>query len=273
MPPVLLQSMTRSGAQIVYRQQGQGFPLLLLHGWGGSSRYWQHTMECMAGSRMSYAPDLPGYGESPPRDNARTVTGAAEAVLGFADALGLEAFDLVAHSFTTSVATYVAAQAPARVRRLVLTCASTYRNERERQVVQQVHRLLGVWIRLRQPWMARTPLVYRTVAQRFFYRTPDDDGVLQESFRDFLRMDGPTAIAHANDVVKVDYHATLKRLAVPTLVVGTRQDNIMPTAGTPYLAALIPNGRLVWIDECGHLPMIECPEVYHRLLHEFLLSD
>lgn len=268
-----LQMVSLPGGTIAYRQQGAQFPLLLLHGWGGSSRYWERTLDYMHDRRNGYAPDLPGYGDSPPQVAAMSIKGAAAAMLAFVDALGLERFDLVGHSFTSSVAVYIAASVPERVRRLVLTCASTYRNATERQVVKQIHRLLHLWLWLRRPWMARTPQVYRTVGRRFFYRPPADDAVLQESFSDFLRMDGATARAHAEDVVQVDYHATLRRIAVPTLVIGARQDNIMPPAGTPYLARLIPDSRLEWIDECGHLPMLERPEVYHRLLAEFLLCS
>jgi pimeloyl-ACP methyl ester carboxylesterase len=194
-------------------------------------------------------------------------------VARFANALGLQQFDLNGHSFSTSVAVFVALYLPARVRRLVLTCASTYRSENERQVVRFAHHLLGLWVRLRRPWMGQVRFVYRTLAKRFFYRLPADDALLRESVQEFLRMDRRTAVVHANDVVKIPYHAALRRVAVPTLVVGARQDAIMPTAGTPYLADLIPNSRLTWIEQCGHLPMLEQPEHYHRLLREFLAGE
>jgi pimeloyl-ACP methyl ester carboxylesterase len=60
---------------------------------------------------------------------------------------------------------------------------------------------------------------------------------------------------------------------VPTLLIGARQDNVMRTAGTPYIAQLIPDCRLVWMERCGHLPMIERPDLYNRLLREFLLAE
>lgn len=268
-----MQSVKLSGGFIAYRQQGHGPPLLLLHGWGGSSRYWKSTLQCLADRRTVYALDLPGYGDSPPWTNghATSIQSVATLVIEFADALGLDHFDLNGHSLSSSVSVYVAVNAPARVRRLVLTCASTYRNELERLASRYLHRLLGLWIMLRRPWMGHSPWIYRPVVQRFFYRSPPDH-IMQASFDDFLRMDRRTAIAHANDAIHGDYHAVLRQVAAPTLLIGARHDNVMPTSGTPCIARLIPNCQLSWIERCGHLPMIERPAVYHQLLREFLLE-
>jgi pimeloyl-ACP methyl ester carboxylesterase len=255
---------------IFYRQRGAGFPLVLLHGWGGSSRYWQGTLERLAPHHALYAPDLPGYGESPPFAEAATPQRLAEMVISFADALGLEQFDLNGHSFSASVACFVAARYPQRVRRLVLTCVSTYRNERERWLVNQVHRVLALWMALRKPWMAEARPFYRNVASRFFYRPPSDDEVLRLSFVDFLKMDKRTALESAAAAGSPEINPAMRAVQAPTLLIGARQDGIMPPAGTPEVARLIPNCRLAWIERCGHLPMIERPDVYHRLLEEFL---
>jgi pimeloyl-ACP methyl ester carboxylesterase len=268
-----MQSIRLSGGEVFYRQQGQGPPLLLLHGWGGSSSYWHGTLNYLADQRTVYAPDLPGYGVSPPWSGKPSIERAAACVSEFADALGLDHVDLNGHSFSSSVAVWLAASAPQRVRRLVLTCASTYRNTFERRMVRLAHSVLGLWIGLRRYWMTRVPFIYRSVAKRFFYRVPDDDGLLRANFEEFLRMDGRTALSHAADVANIDYHAALRRVAAPTLVIGARQDQVMPQAGTPYVAKLIPDSQLVWIEQCGHLPMIEQPEEYHRLLRDFLLTE
>jgi pimeloyl-ACP methyl ester carboxylesterase len=266
------QHITLSGGDVAYLQKGQGPPLLLLHGWAGSSRYWHDTLEYLADSRTVYALDLPGYGDSPPWNEIPGIQKMAALVIEFANALGLDRFDLNGHSLSTSIAVYTAITVPHRIRRLVLTCASTYRNDIERRIANQVHQLLGLWISLRRPWMGHIRFFYRAATRRFFYRIPSDD-LLRKSFDDFLRMDHYTAIMHANDVANIDYHAALRQVSVPTLLISARQDMIMRTAGSPVLAQLIPNCRLTWIERCGHLPMIERPDVYHRVLREFLLSD
>ncbi|MEI7771811.1 MAG: alpha/beta hydrolase [Chloroflexales bacterium] len=258
------------GRPIYYRRRGAGPPLLLLHGWGGSSRYWRGTLEALGGAHNIIAPDLPGFGDSPPLNGHANVHRVADTVIAFADQLGLAQFDLNGHSFSASVAAFVAARHPQRVRRLVLTCFSTFRSERERRIVDQIHRVMALWMALRRPWMAERRMFYRAVSSRFFYRLPKDDAVLIESFADFLKMDRRTALESAGSSGDPEINVALAQVRTPTLIVGARHDNIMPTAGTPKVAELIPDSRLVWIERCGHLPMIERPDVYHSLLAQFL---
>jgi pimeloyl-ACP methyl ester carboxylesterase len=253
-----------------YRVGGNGFPCLLIHGWGGSSRYWQGTIASLGDRHRFYAPDMPGYGASPPMQDVATPQRLAELLIAYADSLGLEQFDLNGHSFSAGVACFMAARYPERVRRLVLTCFSTYRSERERRVVNQVHHILALWMALRRPWMAQQRAIYRTAAGRFFYRPPSDDAILQESFADFLKMDKRVALESAANAGSLEINEALRAVQCPTLLIGGRQDAIMPPQGTPEVARLIPNCKLIWIERCGHLPMIERPEVYHRLVGEFL---
>lgn len=275
LPPITPASgrITLAGAELAFVSAGHGPPLLLLHGWGGSARYWQSTLARLAQQYTVYACDLPGHGASPPLNEAATSERFAELVLAFADAHGLAQFDLNGHSFSAGVAAFVAARQPDRVRRLVLTCFSTFRDERERRVVERIHHVMSLWLALRRPWMAQRRWFYRTVARRFFYRLPSDDALLAANLADFLATDRRTALETARSASNPAITAALRAIQVPTLVVGARRDQVMPPPGTPVVADLIPAARLVWIERCGHLPMIERPDVYLPLLEAFLNRD
>jgi len=263
-------TITAGGLPIVYDRAGAGFPLLLLHGWGGAARHWRATMAGLADAHDLIAPDLPGFGESPPAPGAADAEALAEHVVALADALGLDRFDLNGHSFCAGVAVHLAARHPARVRRLVLTCFSTFRNEAERRLVDGVHNILALWLALRRPWMADSRPIRRAVGSRFFYRPPADAGVLRACFEDFLRMDKRTALETAATAGRPTITPALQAVGAPTLLLAARQDRIMPPPGAPAAARLIPDCRLVWIERCGHLPMIERPAEYQRLLRAFL---
>ncbi len=272
-PSVMQWVRLASGYTVYYRQAGIGTPLLLIHGWGGSSRYWRDTINHLSTLRTVYALDLPGYGQSPPMIvESATPERLSRLVVEFANTLNIEYFDVIGHSLGASIAAYVAAGWPTRVNHVVLTCVGTYRNHNERRLIKIVHRLLSIWLRLRQPWMVRVPLMYRRIARNFFYRLPTDDKLLRESVYDFLRMDRRAAKESAIGMVGHTLDSVLRQIAAPTLVIGATHDRLLPKYGPPAVSRLVPNSRLVWIERCGHLPMLEKPESYHSLLREFLMK-
>jgi len=261
------------GVQIYYRKSGTGRPLLLQHGWGGSSLYWQSTIAHISDIRTVYAIDLPGYGQSPPMTTG-TVTPKrlADLLIEFLDAVGADEFDLVGHSLGANLVAHVAGRYTERVQKLVLTCPATYRNGGERRMIRLVHGMLGMTLRLRRTWFGRIPPVYRRMSGRFFHRLPEDETLLLEGFKDFLRMDRRTGAESALNAVKDPINDILQNITTPTLIVAATEDQILPQHGPSTVAQLIPNSRLVWIENCGHLPMVERPDVYHWILREFLVK-
>lgn len=108
--------------KMVWRSWGDGAPVVLLHGGSGSWNHWVRNIDALvAAGRQVWAPDLPGFGESvrpPSGGDADALPEPVEAALD--SLLGDASIDLVGFSFGSMVATFIAAQFPARVRRLVL---------------------------------------------------------------------------------------------------------------------------------------------------------
>lgn len=290
-PPVLHdlpapQRVTVGGRPICYRQAGEGPPLILIHGWGASSRYWYASLQMLADQRTVYAIDLPGFGESPANHTANAEDLAA-LIVEFADALGLDQFALNGHSFGGAVAAYIAGHWPQRVERLVLTCFSVPGGEFERALFAQWHTQLDFTLMLFQPWLMvwqpwytlvqpwllwqmSMPPLPQLVAGRFFHQTPSDTRMLQEGMADLLRMPPQVALQSAASVGDPLLIEALRLVKAPTLVLGGRQDMIMPPYGVMEVAAMLPQSYLAWIDECGHVPMVERPELYNQMLRVFL---
>ena len=59
-------------------------------------------------------------------------------------------------------------------------------------------------------------------------------------------------------------------MQVPSLLVACRQDQVMPVENVDYSVSVIPDCQLHWIEECGHLPMVEKADEYMAILHDFL---
>lgn len=94
---------------------GEGTPVLLIHGFGGDLLSWLFNQEPLAQGRKAWAFDLPGHGGTTKAVGEADVAGLAKATLAVMDALGLEKAHLVGHSLGGAVALQVALTAPGRV--------------------------------------------------------------------------------------------------------------------------------------------------------------
>jgi 2-hydroxy-6-oxonona-2,4-dienedioate hydrolase len=111
--------------QMAWRSWGEGTPVVLLHGGSGSWSHWVRNIGALvAAGRQVWVPDLPGFGESarpPSGGDADALPGPVEAALQAL--LGEQQVDMVGFSFGSMVAAFIAAQHPARARRLVVVGA------------------------------------------------------------------------------------------------------------------------------------------------------
>ena len=120
---------------------GAGPPLLLLHGWPEFWAVWEPQMARLAAGFTLYAPDLPGFGETPDPAGgpSAALDGAAlaQAVLALMDALALPRVGVVAHDIGAYVAQAMALAAPERLAGLFLfDCPTAWIGERWRAPTQ-----------------------------------------------------------------------------------------------------------------------------------------
>lgn len=245
-------------------------PLLLIHGWGGSGRYWRPAIERLSGRFRFIVPDLPGVGRSLPVRRPLDMFGHAVALEHLLGALGVERVHLVGHSMGGGIAILLAARRPDLVDRLVLTSISLFRNEAERAFFSTMTEVAGLFMRFRAPWMADIPFLAHQSAGRFFYQVPDDPALLRAAFLDYLLMDHATAVASARSAGDPAINAAARQVQAPTLLVVSHEDRLMPDSNVPYTLATIPNARVHWIERCGHLPMIERADEYVAVVQAFL---
>ena len=105
----------RDGAADPQRREGEGTPVLLIHGFGGDLLSWLFTQEPLAQGRAVHAFDLPGHGGSAKAIDAGGITDLAAATLAAMDALGLDKAHLVGHSLGGAIAAHLALTQPHRV--------------------------------------------------------------------------------------------------------------------------------------------------------------
>lgn len=268
---------------IRYRQFGSGPPLLLVHGWGASSRIWLNTLRDMADARKSYALDLPGFGESPPLKQAPSLASMAAVLIAFADALGLEQFDLIGHSFGAGTAAYLAANYEGRVRRLVLTAFGlrppTAVSAALGMAQGPLNLTLGLWqplLNLWQPWATTfltMPPVPQLAASWLLDAEPNNAADWRENVADMTRVDPRTHLACLTSATDPALIKSLEAIKVPTLFTVGRMDRVTTVSEVETAQHKLPHSHLVVLEGCGHMPMLEQPAIFNKEMRDFLLDE
>ncbi|PIE20169.1 MAG: hypothetical protein CSA66_01280 [Proteobacteria bacterium] len=259
------------GRRVAYTDSGgAGPPLLFVHPWAGNLAIWDAVAPRFEGRFRVLRVDLPGHGKSEGLAGAYGVEAVAASVTGLVDALDLDGVTLIGNSLGGGVALAVVRDRPQRVARLVLVDALGG---------GAVPGLFAVFIRT-----YFTPAMFAGV----------DDGLV-ELFSDWFVFEHDTAgnrrflsdllstragaegWAWARAVADtlrdaVDYDATpwLGDVAAPTLVVWGDDDWVIWSAHAQHLAERIPDARLVVLDDCGHMPEVDCPQALAEALDTFL---
>lgn len=245
-------------------------PILLIHGWGGTGRYWKHTAEILATTNRVIVPDLPGTGRSQPVIRSQDMYDQVDALIFMLDALKLKRVQLVGHSMGGAMSVLLTAKQPERVSRAVLTCLTFFMNAQQEQLYRMVIRTFSLMIKFRPHWMANMPGAAQFMAKEYFYRIPDDHQLLREGLEDYLTLDEGTAMACARNATDQAIKDAGAAVDVPTMLIIAKQDTRTPLENVNFTAEILSGSTVRWIDKCGHLPMVEKPDEYMRLLRDFL---
>lgn len=110
------------GKSIAYMAEGNGVPIILLHGWPQSSHVWHKVVPFLAAKHRVVSIDLPGLGESQSFDIFDT-GGVADIISDAAEALGISSYHLVGHDIGAWVATSLALRQEGRLKSLTVVDA------------------------------------------------------------------------------------------------------------------------------------------------------
>jgi pimeloyl-ACP methyl ester carboxylesterase len=232
----------RVGSATIYAEsRGVGRPLILVHGLGGSTRWWARNVPALARSCRVHAVDLVGFGRS--RRQRFALGEAAGLLVQWMAQLGLERASWVGHSMGGFIAAHLAAQFPARVERLVLVDAAALPLGR---------------LSLRLVWRMALGLPHVPLT------------LLPGLCADALRA-GPVTLATAlRQLRAADIRLDLARIAAPTLILWGEHDALLPVAVGQRLQACLPQATFKVIAGAGHHPMWERPDAFNQAVSEFL---
>ncbi|UBF28564.1 alpha/beta hydrolase [Kovacikia minuta CCNUW1] len=260
--------------------------MVFVHGWGGSSRYWENTAHALADDFDCLLYDMRGFGRSQKHLNPESISAKteklvedfsyelesyAEDLAGLLDALGLERIFLNAHSMGASVATFFLNLYPERVDRAILTCSGIF--EYDEKAFAAFYKFGGYVVKFRPRWLYGLPFVDRLFMKRFLHR-PLPTSISRPFLNDFLMADYEAALGtiftsvskKAAEVMPQEF----ARLKVPTLLVSGDRDIIIPADMGRQAAALNNVIEYVVIPDTAHFPMLEDAPTYLSHVRKFL---
>ncbi len=235
-----------------------GVPLLFLHGVGSDRSAWDDQLERFGRERMAIAIDMPGYGDSDAGTDSDPRIDFARAALAVLDALEVDRAHVCGLSLGGVIALALHALAPERVASLIL--ADSFARHPEGAAIHQ-RSLAGA---------AQGMADLADKRADALLAAPADPQVRAQVVATMSRID-PLAYARASDAVWLaDLRREAAAVACPTLIVYGSEDRITPPALSEELKALIPHAGLIEITGAGHLPNLEQPAIFDRVLSGFL---
>lgn len=269
-----------NGVDLHVKKMGQGEPVfLLLHGFASSLYTWQAVMEPLSQLGTVIAFDRPAFGLTErPLDwegqNPYSPEAQVELVRGLLDHFSLDQAILVGNSAGGTLAMQAALALPERVSGLILAAPAVYSGGGT-----------PAWVRplLETPQLRRLgPLVSRQFLARSSELiglawddptriTPEILALYQKPLKvenwDRALWEFTLASRPANLVERLD------QFTLPVLVITGDNDRVVPTAESIRLSEELPNVQLVVIDNTGHVPQEEKPDLFVEAVKDFLATQ
>ena len=255
-----------NGHPVYYTDTGVGEKtLILVHGWGGRTTFWDGQIDALAEKNRVIALDLPGHGRSSAQPRAYTQAYFAAAIKAVMDKAKVDKAVLVGHSMSASTVRWAAKLYPKRVAGLVLIDGVIYPMSKDKAK--------------RQEWLKEM--------KGFIKPLKGPDG--KKALIDFLNMlhteNTPQEVKDAVEfsVLKTQKHVRMSALDnlftieamdlppidVPTLALYVRNADLPPDFEA-QMRPLFPNMTYVEFEDAGHFMMMEQPDDVNEKILEFV---
>ncbi len=232
---------------------GKGETLLLLHGLFGALSNFKGLLDYFGKAYNVVVPILPIY-EMPLRKVS--LKGLLQHIGAFVKHKGYEQMHVLGNSLGGHLALLFALAYPERVRSMILTGSSGL-----------FEKAMG------STFPKRGDYEYiRKKTEETFYNPEVATKELVDEVFDIVnnRLKAIRVIAMAKSAIRNNLEEELPKIKAPVLLIWGKQDSITPPFVAEQFHKLLPNSKLVFIDQCGHAPMMEHPKEFAAHLEAFL---
>ncbi len=239
-----------------YIEVGEGTPIIVLHGlMGGLSNFDAVTDFFSTKGYKVIIPELPIYTMSLLKTNVKSF---ANYLRDFIEFKGFDSVILLGNSLGGHIGLYHTKLYPEKVKGLVITGSSGLYES-----------AMGSGYTKRSDYE-----VIKKKAQDVFYdpavATKEIVDEVYETVNDRNKLIKTLAIAKS--AIRHNMAKDLPKMTTPTCIIWGKNDNVTPPEVADEFQELLPDSDLFWIDKCGHAAMMEHPEAFNEILHDWLNS-
>ena len=267
---------TPDGVNLYYEDQGEGTPLVFVHGWTCSSQVWQKNVSELAKKFRVVTLDLRGHGNSVKTLTGHTVPQYARDIRALIEHLALTDAVLIGWSLAGPVvlAYWQQYSADSRLRGIGLI---DFNSSPLSSADWNSHRLKNFNLDAMNAGfvaMVDDPAGYAAnFARRIFFREQVSEDVLCWLTAEIRKTPPWIATAIYSDYLTRDYTDVLPTITLPTIVFGANSPIAeQGLAQCRYLAGLVPDSQFVGFEDAGHILFYEQPEKFNAALASFVLN-
>lgn len=244
----------RQEGKFTYLEQGEGTPIVILHGlMGGLSNFDGVTEYFPKHGYKVLIPELPLYSMSLLKTSVQTF---AKYLKEFVDFKGYDKVILLGNSLGGHIALLATKLYPEIVGGLVITGSSgLYENSMGESYPRRGD---YEFIKKKAQDVFYDPEIATKEVVDEVYETVSDRNKLIKT------------LAIAKSAIRHNMAKDLPKMTTPTCIIWGKDDNVTPPEVAQDFQRLLPDADLYWIDKCGHAAMMEHPILFNELLHDWL---
>jgi pimeloyl-ACP methyl ester carboxylesterase len=247
-----------NGLERYYETEGEGMPLVFLHGWGGSTKSFEVLYNHFKSDFKVYNIDLPGFGRSMEPEFPWTIEAYKNFLVTFFETLNITEPIIIAHSFGCRVV--IKAAKDINYKKLILTGAAGIKPKRKVSYFIKVYTYKFV------KWLSFLPLL---------------GSWLEPKVNAYRKKAGSSDYSQASDVmrgvlskaVNEDLRQYLPYIKAPTLLIWGELDTATPLTDGMLMEKMIKDAGLIVYDGCTHFAYLEQAGKFIAIADHFLKGD
>ena len=261
------------GMQVHYRDEGKGFPIVLIHGTAASLHTWNDWTKQLLKNYRVIRLDLPAFGLTGPNKNADySIKNYTNFLHQFLRKINVNKFHLVGNSLGGNIAWNYTATYPEEIVKLVLLDASGLPTNKPQPTIFKMAKTPI----LNSLFLYVTPkfIIRKNIEQVYADKSKITDALITRYHKMSLRGGNRKAFI---DRSRTDFRlgeteslTKLKSIKTPTLLIWGAKDTWIPLANGKRMDSVLPNSKLVVLENSGHVPMEENPIESLLILKDFL---